>query len=73
MVTMFWFQDNKMVVSGEKTKLLVIGTQMNRSVKLANRTLKVYVDGHETHERDSEKLLGIIVNKNGTWKSLTWK
>ena len=64
-----WFQKNRMVVSGDKTKLLVIGTHSNRSVKLENRRLKIIVDGHETIESESEKLLGIIVNELGTWKN----
>ena len=65
----YWFQANKMVVSGEMTKLLVFGTQINRSVKLANKTIKVCVDGHETQESESEKLLGFIVNEIEAWKN----
>ena len=63
-----WFQKNKMIVSGDKTKFLLIGTHANRKSKLDDRTLKITVDGHETPESESEKLLGIIVNKAGTWK-----
>jgi hypothetical protein len=65
-----WFQKNKMIVSGDKTKFILIGTHANRNSKLDNRTLKITVDGHDTPESESEKILGIIVNKAGTWKHL---
>ena len=64
-----WFQANRMVVSGDKTKFLVIGTSSNRTSKIGNRKLKITVDGHETEESDDEKLLGIYINKFGTWKN----
>ena len=64
-----WFQLNRMIVSGDKTKLLIVGTRSNRASKLENRTIEVNVDGHATPESESEKLLGIIVNKFGTWKN----
>ena len=54
-----WFQANRMVVSGDKTKFLVIGTSSNRTSKIGNRKLKITVGGHETEESDDEKLLGI--------------
>ena len=50
------FQINKMIVSGDKTKFLVIGTHANRSSKLRNRILKVSVIGHDNWESESEKL-----------------
>ena len=64
-----WFHQNKMIVSGDKTKFLVVGTQANRSANLENKTLKIMVDGHEAIESKSEKLLGLIMNNVGTWKS----
>ena len=64
-----WFGINKMIVSGDKTKLVVVGTHANRESKLKNKTLCLNVDGHPTSESDSEKLLGIIINKFGTWRN----
>ena len=64
-----WFHQNKMIVSGEKTKFLVVGTQANRSANIEDKTLKIVVDGHEVIESKSEKLLGLIINNVGTWKS----
>ena len=64
-----WFHSNQMIVSGEKTKLLVIGTSSNRKSKLGDRIIKLIVDGHETEECESEKLLGLVINQFGTWKN----
>ena len=64
-----WFGIHKMIVSGDKTKLVVVGTHANRESKLKNKTLCLNVDGHQTSESDTEKLLGIIINKFGTWRN----
>ena len=58
-----------MIVSGDKTKLVVVGTRENRESKLKDKVVELIVDGHETTESDSEKLLGIVINKFGTWKN----
>ena len=64
-----WFQKNRMIVSGDKTKLVVVGTHANRNSNLKNEVVTLNVDGHEATESDSEKLLGIVINKYGTWKN----
>ena len=65
-----WISDNKMVFSGEKTKLLVVGTQDLRNKKLTsqNKVLKVQVGENTVYESKNEKLLGIIVSNDLTWK-----
>ena len=63
-----WLQDNRMVVAGDKTKLVVIGTKELRSRKLGDRKLEVEVDGKLVQESPSEKLLGVILNNQMTWK-----
>ena len=67
-----WVQDNRMACAGDKTKLLVIGTRKMRRSKLSDGNeeilLKVTVDGNEVHATHSEKLLGLIVNSEMTWK-----
>ena len=63
-----WFHENRMIVSGDKTKLLVVGTQANRSSNLKDTTLKLLVDGHETNETESEKLLGLLMEKSSLWR-----
>ena len=59
-----WFHLNKMIVSGENTKLIITGTNVNRLSKFGDSKLKVTVDEHEQSECESEKLLGIIVSGN---------
>ena len=63
-----WFSKNKMICSGEKTKLLVSGTRANRESKL-DTTQELVVCGDLVKESSSEKLLGVIVNNTISWKN----
>ena len=65
-----WFQRNEMITSGDKTKLLIIGTKSNRSRKLENNNLvtNITVCNDTVTESTSEKLLGLIINNTLTWK-----
>ena len=69
-----WVSDNKLVCSGSKTKLLIIGTKELRKTKLVskNQTISIIVDGHEVKESESERLLGLIVNNLMTWEHHLW-
>ena len=64
-----WVHDNKLVCSGLKTKLLVIGTRDMRKSRLVNTNTKlsITVAGHLVEESQSERLLGLIVNNTLTW------
>ena len=64
-----WVTDNKLVCSGEKTKLLVIGTAELRQSRITSKniSIQITVGGHEVQESTSEKLLGMIVNNRLTW------
>ena len=64
-----WVQDNRLVCSGNKTKLLVIGTRELRKSRLEKHNLKISINvaGHIVHETQSEKLLGLIINNTMTW------
>ena len=66
-----WVHDNKLVCSGSKTKLLVVGTKELRRSKLTskNKILKIKVAGHEVKESNSERLLGLVVNNTMTWEN----
>jgi hypothetical protein len=66
-----WIQDNQMLCSGEKTKLLVVGTKELRAARLGpdNRVLSVEVCGQEIVETNDEKLLGIIMSNDLTWNT----
>ena len=57
-----------MVCAGDKTKLLIVGTSKARKQKLKNKRITVTVCGNVIGESHSEKLLGLIVNNNLTWK-----
>ena len=65
-----WVSDNKLVCSGSKTKLLIVGTKELRRSKLTNRDIQIEinVDGHVVKESESERLLGVIVNNVMTWE-----
>ena len=64
-----WIQDNKMLVSGDKTKLLVIGNRALKLSKLEDRVLKVKVGDNTVEETKDEKLLGILMSNNYSWNS----
>ena len=65
-----WVADNRMVCSGDKTKLLIIGTSQLKKSKLPDTNVKVQIEvcGQTVVESKSEKLLGLIVNNQLTWK-----
>ena len=66
-----WFKMNDMVVSSEKTKLLIVTTGANRATKLASTgtSFSVSVCEETKHETKSEKLLGITVNNQLNWRN----
>ena len=64
-----WLKDNRMVVAGQKSKLMVIGTGEFKRRQYANGgELSVLVDGKLVSETQSEKLLGVVLNNRLTWK-----
>ena len=69
-----WIRDNEMICSGEKTKLLVIGTDQNRRINMIEKgkTVSLTVCGKTIGESQCEKLLGVIVNNTGTWKHMLY-
>ena len=66
-----WVSDNKLVCSGDKTKLLVIGTSELKQSRITknNISFNITVDGHDVSESSSEKLLGMIINDKLTWSN----
>ena len=65
-----WIQDNRMICSGEKTKLLVVGTKELRAAKLIDeRALSIEVCDQKIVETKDEKLLGVIMSNNLTWST----
>ena len=66
-----WFDKNEMIVSSEKTKLLIIGTAAARRNKLENLDLGLDVNicGETKSESSLEKLLGFVVNNTFTFRN----
>ena len=66
-----WFTKNDMVVSSDKTKLLIVATAARRASRLtsADVSFSVNICGDNKSESRCEKLLGITVNQNLTWKN----
>ena len=66
-----WLSDNKLVCSGDKTKLLVIGTSELKQTRITknNISFNITVAGHDVSESSSEKLLGMIINDKLTWSN----
>ena len=64
-----WFRDNGMVCSGDKTKLLVMGTKEQRNMKLTSKgkTLEINVCSNIVKETPSERLLGLTVQNDLSW------
>ena len=65
-----WVHDNKLVCSGGKTKLLVVGIKDMRKNKFTsqNKVIKIKVAEHEVSETTSERPLGLLVNNTITWE-----
>ena len=64
-----WIQDNKMLCSGEKTKLLIVSTREQRVTKLLEKTISINVCNKVIEESKEEKLLGILMSNIMTWTS----
>ena len=63
-----WLADNRLCVAGAKSKLMIIGTKQLRASKITEKA-KIVIDGREVVETDSEKLLGVVINNELTWKN----
>lgn len=64
-----WYQDNGMICSGEKTKLLIMSTKELRLSKLdsINKSLEVKVCNKIVKESTSERLLGLTIQNDLSW------
>ena len=62
-----WLKDNRLYVAGDKSKLLIVGTEQLKRTRL-NSKLAIVVDQDIIEETKSEKLLGVVVNNKLTWK-----
>ena len=62
-----WVADNRMVCSGSKTKLLILGTSQLRKSLLKGSNISISVCGSTVQDSKSERLLGLTVNNQLTW------
>ena len=67
-----WIQDNQMVCSAPKTKLLIVSTNELRESKLHERLLSVKMGDTNIEESPNESLLGITLSNNMSWNSLLY-
>ena len=63
-----WAVDNRVVCAGNKTKLLVIGTDRLRKSRFDDQQMHITVCNSTVEDTFSEKLLGLVINNNLTWK-----
>ena len=63
-----WIKDNRLCVSGDKSKLMVIGTSALRRLKIPDQ-MSIIIDGKVVNESEDERLLGVRMNNSLTWKS----
>ena len=61
-----WVRDNDMVCAGDKTKLLIVGTK--EAHRNRENPIQIEVCGEMVTESSAEKLLGVIVSNDFSWK-----
>ncbi len=59
--------DNQMAVNGDKAKVILVTTHQNEA-KLPVKEPTAYYDNNPLKSVDSEKLLGVKIDKHLTWK-----
>ena len=67
-----WLNDNRMVVSPSKTKLILSCTKELRSKRYDGINFSIEVNNHTIHPTNSEKLLGVIISQDITWAAYLW-
>ena len=60
-------KDNRLYVAGDKSKLLIVGTEKVKRTSMKNK-LVIVVDEDIIEGTKSEKLLRVIINDKLTWK-----
>ena len=63
-----WITDNRLCVSGDKSKLMVVATSALRRLKIPSQ-MSILIDGKVVNESENERLLGVRMNNILTWKS----
>ena len=64
-----WVTDNRMVCSGAKTKLMIIGTSKLRKILLGDNRVQITVNNSVVTDSENEKVLGLVLNNSLKWSS----
>ena len=67
-----WLKDNHMVISPDKTKLIVAMTPELRASKFRNLDFNITIDNKIIQPTESEKLFGVIIKQDITWSHHIW-
>ena len=67
-----WLKDNHMVISPDKTKLIISMTPKLRASRHQNMNFGINIDNQIILPTESEKLLGVIINQDITWSHHIW-
>ena len=65
-----WCYANRMVPSAEKTKIMLVSTSKKlNSLSDFDKSLNVFMHGRKLEQVSTEKLLGVMIDDNLSWKS----
>ena len=67
-----WLEDNGMVVSPAKSKLLISANKDLRRARVQGQHQGVTVQGRAVMPTQSERILGLYIDQDLTWKSYLW-
>ena len=67
-----WLMDNMMVVAPKKTKLIVSATRELRAARPIINPVRLKVGEVTVEPTQSEKLLGVVIDQDLTWRSHLW-
>ncbi len=62
-----WCHDKQMAANGDRTKVIMVTTYQKED-KHSKKELTVYYDNNLLKSMDSEKSLGVKIDKHLTWK-----
>ena len=67
-----WLADNMMIISLEKSKLIVSMTRELRAARHPNTNISININGTIIAATPSEKLLGITISQDMSWGPYLW-
>jgi hypothetical protein len=61
-----WFKTDKLVLNPNKTKFIIFTSTYKR---VASNSIKLYIDGLEIEQVQTQKFIGVIINSQLNWKN----